>query len=114
MLAAAVPARAAPILDIIADSCTGTAELKTSPPLCYGGKMSILGDTWKESVVLHIKEFDTATGKGFVSFDAEGASPQHCGKTPFSKSPGSQDVTVDFGHCISGATVDAKYCSDQV
>ena len=115
LLAAAVPALAAPILDILADPCTGTAQPKVnSLPVCYGGKMSILGDTWSESVVLHIKEFDTATGKGFVSFDAEGASPQHCGKTPFTKNPSSQDVTVDFGHCMSGATVDAKYCSDQV
>ena len=115
LLAAVVPALAAPILDILADPCTGTAQPKVnSLPVCYGGKMSILGDTWSESVVLHIKEFDTATGKGFVSFDAEGASPQHCGKTPFTKNPSSQDVTVDFGHCMSGATVDAKYCSDQV
>ena len=82
--------------------------------MCYSGGMSILGGTWTESVVLHVKEFDAATGKGFVAFDAEGASPQHCNKTPFTKATDSQDITVDFGHCISGATVDAKYCSDQV
>ena len=114
LLAAAAPGLAAPILDILADPCTGTAHPKASPPMCYSGGMSILGGTWTESVVLHVKEFDAATGKGFVAFDAEGASPQHCNKTPFTKATDSQDITVDFGHCISGATVDAKYCSDQV
>lgn len=45
-------AAAAPILDILADPCSGTAEPKRVPtpgaPVCYQGGMEILGGTWKE------------------------------------------------------------------
>ena len=65
---------------------------------------------WKETVLINIKEFDSATGKGMMRLDAEGASPQHCGNTPFRKVPGKQDIEVVFDRCLSGATATAQYC----
>ena len=110
-------ASAAPILDnFLAETCTGTgnpAETSQGHGICYKGGLEILGGTWKETVLVHIKEFDTASGKGFLKLDAEGASPQHCEKKPFTKPPSSSDIELNFGGCLSGATVTAKYCSDQ-
>ena len=110
-------ASAAPILDILADTCTGTGmprETTAGHGICYQGSLEILGGTWKETVLVHVKEFDPATGKGFLKLDAEGASPQHCEKKPFTKPPSTSDVELaSLGDCLSGATVTAKYCSDQ-
>lgn len=64
-------------------------------------------------MVVHIKSFDAGSGKGLLRLDAEGASPQHCGNTPFTKSPGAADIGVSFDACLSGASATAKYCSDQ-
>lgn len=68
---------------------------------------------WKEKVLVSIKQYDAATGKGTLRLDAEGASPQHCGNTPFQKKAGVQDIEITWPPCLSGAAVSAKYCSDQ-
>merc|ERR1719482_1761264 len=109
----ALSAGAPVMLDVFADPCTGTAQPKEVTNMCYQGGHSILGDTWKETVLVHIKEFDAASGKGFLVLDAEGASPQHCPKTPFALKSGVQDIDVTFDKCLSGASATAKYCSDQ-
>ena len=66
-------------------------------------------------MLVSIKEYDSTTGKGMLRLDAEGASPQHCGNTPFQKKAGVQDIEITWHMppCLSGASVNAKYCSDQ-
>ena len=51
--------------------------------------------------------------EGVVILNAEGASPQHCPRTKFTKPQGKQELLVNFGPCLSGAEAEAQYCSDQ-
>ena len=106
-----------PVPDIFephADPCTGVKLPAKTPPACYTGGASIMGGALKEDIVLKIDTFDMTSRAGTVDIRATGASPEACGKLPFSID-GANNVVfgTDPATCLSGTKVTAKYCSDQ-
>lgn len=105
-------ATAAPLLDVFADPCSGSGELKTDMVgKCYSGGATVL--TVSELAVLQIKSYDTATGEGTMRLDTEGVSTIHCPPANFKKV--DKAITVDLSACgkIHKALASAEYCSDQ-
>jgi len=87
-------------------SCTGTGD-PPEVPACYEGKASIPISPVAEQVKLSVLEY--SGGKGILTIHATGLSPEDCGNTTFTKT--GQEIQFDAS-CLSGAKVDAKYCSD--
>ena len=89
-------ATAAPLLDVFADPCSGSGELKTDMVgKCYSGGATVL--TVSELAVLQIKSYDTATGEGTMRLDTEGVSTIHCPPANFKKV--DKAITVDLSAC---------------
>jgi hypothetical protein len=89
------------------DSCTGAGN--PTVPVCYSGSDTIIG--MKEEVEITVKTFDATKNTGTLDITATGVSPESCKDKAFTKS--GQTITMDVADCMSGATVEAKYCSDQ-
>ena len=105
---------AAPVLDMFADPCTGSGQMKANMAgLCYSGGATVLA--LSETAIVKVISYDDATKEGSIRVDTEGASVMHCGPAAFKKSSLDGQINADLAGCgkLQKALASTQYCSDQ-
>ena len=106
-------ATSAPIIDLsdlFGDSCTGADDPKDAPPICYTGKVSVLGGAFSEGITIELVTVDHDKQTGTMNIHATGVQPEDCKNLAFTKN--GQDISFDQG-CLGTVKITAQYCSDQ-